>query len=166
MSALGHELAEDGAQRALGHAGEAWVGVPVCETCKQRIRKLNPHRMDRQKVRMLSLIGELGLDEKDHWVEVKAGRFPGFNGDDQVFAMRLQWFYLVEHGPKRSGLYRITDNGILFLKGKLSVPKTIWCRDGRVVDWDDEMVLIHQVKGVHLDKTYWNSYPSIQRDET
>lgn len=133
----------------------------ICHACKQRIRKLNPHRMDSQKVRMLTLIAELGLDYEERWVEVKAGRFAGFNGDDQVFAMRLQWFYLVEHGPRRSGLYRATPGGILFLQGRLKVPKTIYCRDGEVIKWDEDMVGIEEVKNVVLDKPYWDNYPQL-----
>lgn len=125
----------------------------VCECCGQKIRKLNPHRMDKQKCRMLALIGQYS-----GWVEVKAGKFGGFNGDDQVHAMRLEWFGLVEHGPRRSGLYRITRAGRCFLQGTLTVPRVIWCRDGVVVRETEDVVGLNDVKDFVLDKDYWDNY--------
>lgn len=134
--------------------------TPICECCGQRIRKLNPHKMDKQKCKMLALLGRLS-----GWVEVKAGRFSEFNGDDQVHAMRLEWFGLTEHGAPRSGQYRITAEGLRFLRGEWSVPKVIWCRDGVVVKEDVDRVFIGAVRNFVLDKDYWDNYSNEQRDD-
>ena len=125
----------------------------TCECCGQRIRKLNPHRMDKKKVALLELLAKHG-----DWMEVKAGRITGFNGDEQVFAMRLGWFGLAEHGAQRSGMYRATPAGISFLLGLLNVPRIIWCRDGQVFDKSDDMVDVYSVRHVVLDKKYWDDY--------
>ena len=137
----------------------------TCPHCKQKIRKLNPHRMDASKVQLLEYLGKAmnSGDHEDGWVEIKAGRIGRFRGDEQVHAMRLEWFGLVEHGPRRSGLYRITKSGMDFLRGQGDVSSVIWCQEGRVVDQDTTMVTISSVKNVVLDKAYWDSYPSIQR---
>ena len=133
-------------------------GTCACEHCGQRIRKLNPHRMDRKKVQMLEYIAK-----QEGWVTIKAGRTPGFNGEDQVFAMRLEWFGLVEHGEKRSGLYKVTEKGVAFLRGRVSVPATIYCKEGRVVETSDEQVFVSDVRHVVLDREYWDNYAAIQR---
>ena len=74
-------------------------------------------------------------------------------------ASRLVWFGLAEHGATRSGLYRITNNGINFLVGKHEVPAVIFCKDGEVVESTDKKVTIRDIKGVVLDKAYWDNYP-------
>lgn len=138
-----------------------------CPACKQKIRKLNPHRMDAQKISMLEILARANGE----WVFVQHGHgsFQGFERTNapyraEAHASRLAWFYLAEHGAKRSGLYRITESGILFLQGRLEVPAVIWCKDGEVVEWDDKMVTIDSIKDVILNKAYWDNYCFIQRD--
>lgn len=81
---------------------------------------------------------------------------------DDVHALRLTWFGLLETKEKRSGEYRIISAGMEFLEGKLPVPKTIWCKDGLVVKQTIETVFISEVKNVVLDKSYWDSYAARQ----
>ena len=81
----------------------------------------------------------------------------------QAHASRLSWFGLAEHGPVRSGLYRITPEGFAFLKGEAEVPATIWCKDGIVVERDLRMVTIGSIRNVVLDKDYWDNYWKIQK---
>lgn len=136
-----------------------------CPCCHQRIRKLNPHRMCKQKVALLEILAKAG-----GWVKVQEG-YGAQVGDSMVrapyraraHASRLEWFGLVEHGPTRSGLYRATDAGILFLKGAHGVPSVIWCKDGEVIERDSKMVTVSSVRNAVLDKAYWDAYPSIQR---
>jgi len=130
----------------------------ICPHCEQKIRKLNPHRMCRSKIALLNYIAQ-----QEDWVKISTGSPRQVAGDAAVLAIRLEWFGLVEHGPRRSGLYRATLNGINFLKGTHAVPKVIWCRDGRVIDRDTMLVTIGSVKHVVLDNAYWSAYPSMQR---
>lgn len=138
----------------------------TCPHCKQKIRKLNPHRMDASKVMMLEYLGKAFASGENEggWTQIKSGRIPGFRGDEQVHAMRLEWFGLSEHGPRRSGLYRITRAGIDFLRGEGVVPMVIWCKEGQVIERDTIMVTISSVRNLVLDKAYWDNYPAITRD--
>ena len=137
----------------------------ICSCCGQKIRKLNPHRMCKQKVKVLEI-----LAKANDWVFVQHGFGAVVDGVAErapyrveAHASRLSWFGLAEHGPVRSGLYKVTQDGIDFLKGIHAVPAVIWCKDGKVVDTDTRMVTIHSIKDVVLDKEYWDNYPSIQR---
>ena len=51
-----------------------------------------------------------------------------------------------------------------FLLGEHEVPAVIWCKDGFVIERDPEMVTIGEIRGVTLDKDYWDAYPSFQKD--
>lgn len=135
----------------------------ICPACLQRIRKLNPHHMDKQKVMLLDSIARIGMDSQDGWVKVSTGQDQQITGDAAVLALRLSWFFLVERGVKRSGMFRVTEYGMQFLKGIASVPSVIYCKDGQVVEWSDDMVVVSQVKDVILDRHYWSSYPSMQK---
>jgi len=130
-----------------------------CPTCQQKIRKLNPHSMCRSKVALLEFIAA----QNGEWVKISTGHKRQVVGDAAVLALRLQWFGLVEHGERRSGLYRVTPEGIAFLCGTHAVPKTIWCRDSKVVDRDTTMVTINSVKNVIFNREYWNNYSTHQR---
>ncbi len=136
-----------------------------CSCCNQKIRKLNPHRMDRQKVKLLVRLLELGHFAEESWVKISTGNQKQITGDAAVLALRLCWFGLAEHGPMRSGLFRITDLGKQFLAGVAQVPEVIWCRDSKVVERSSTLVSIGSIKNVVLDKDYWNSYPNIQRND-
>lgn len=139
--------------------------MDICECCGQKIRKLNPHRMCKQKVHLLKIL----YDAKD-WVFVQEGYGVEVHGHMQrapyrarAHASRLVWFGLAEHGPVRSGLYRITENGMRFLAGMAHVPAVIYCKDGEVVETTEKKVTIRDVRGVVLDKEYWDNYSQIQR---
>jgi hypothetical protein len=134
--------------------------MQICTQCNQKIRKLNPHRMDKDKVAMLEI-----LARANDWVAVQAGHGVILNGQiirapyrAQAHVSRLVWFGLAEHGARRSGLYKITADGFEFLKGTHAVPKIIWCKDGVVVAEDSTLVTIGSVKDVILDKEYWDNY--------
>ena len=138
----------------------------TCPCCHQKIRKLNPHRMCKQKVALLELIAHA-----NDWVTVQHGYGVVVNGKPvrapyraEAHASRLAWFGLVEHGPTRSGLYKVTTEGIAFLRGLHMVPAVIWCKDGVVVERDSVMVSVGSVKNVVLDKEYWDNYGQYQKD--
>jgi hypothetical protein len=136
-----------------------------CVCCGQTIKKLNPHRMCKQKVVMLEI-----LDRANDWVHVQEGH-GAFHGSSvtrapyraRAHVSRLVWFGLAEHGAPRSGLYRITQEGRDFLAGTHVVPKVIWCRNGVVVETDSMQVTIGSIKDVVLDKEYWDKYGAIQK---
>lgn len=137
-----------------------------CECCGQKIRKLNPHRMCKQKVDLLKI-----LHKAKDWVFLQEGYGAEIDGKMErapyrarAHASRLVWFGLAEHGPTRSGLYKITQNGINFLAGTHSVPEVIYCKDGVVVEEADKKVTIREIRKVVLDKEYWDNYHLVQKE--
>ena len=141
---------------------------PVCECCNQKIRKLNPHRMDKHKVETLEMMGKAYI-QGDGWIQAQAGS--GMKVGNamlrapyrvQAHVSRLCWFGLAEHGGHRSGKYRITVDGFSFLHGVLSVPAIIHCRDGVVYSRSSSRVYIKDVNNVILDKQYWDDYWKLQ----
>ena len=139
--------------------------MEICQCCGQKIRKLNPHRMCKQKVQLLKMLCWAG-----DWVFVQAGYGVEIRGKMErapyranQHASRLVWFGLAEHGAVRSGKYRITPEGVSFLAGLHTVPAIIYCKDGEVVETTDKKVGIRDVRGVVLDKEYWDNYSQIQR---
>ena len=141
---------------------------PVCECCNQKIRKLNPHRMDKHKAETLEMMGKAAL-QGDEWIQAQAGSGMLVGGvmlrapyRVQAHVSRLVWFGLAEHGPHRSGKYKITPAGIGFLRGLVSVPAIIHCRDGVVYTRSDRQVFISDINNVVLDKKYWDDYWKVQ----
>ncbi len=139
--------------------------MEICNGCGQSIRKLNPHHMDKKKVSVLEAIAKLNL-MGHQWVLVSEG----MTGEVVVntpycheHAARLAWFELIETQARRSGLYRVTEPGLLFLCGKHEVPNVIYCRDGVVVERSKELTRINQIRSVVLDKVYWNDYAVHQK---
>lgn len=142
----------------------------TCGTCGQRVRKYNPHHMDRSKVIVLRDLALAG-GTKDGWV-----RMPGDErlavgtrtfktcADSRVHAQRLRWFGLVDLLARRTGTYRVNAQGHAFLKGRLAVPVEIHCRDGRVFWQSPHRVTIREVEGVILGRDHWDNYSRIQVD--
>lgn len=150
----------------------------VCETCGQKIRKLNPHRMDRSKWRVLDSMAQLH-SYGTKAIKVEHGRGLVAQAGNQVVTVRdgdgnrlghierhvgrLVWFGLVVRvGKRRSGLYRVTEDGYKFLAGAITVPDTVYCRDGKVEEVSEERVSVSEVRGVVLDKAYWDRYAEHQ----
>jgi hypothetical protein len=141
-----------------------------CPECGQKIRKLNPHRMDKQKVTVLEIMAKAKLDGHE-WVRPLEGGQIDIGGEKvrapyraRAHASRLVWFGLAEHDHTvRSGKYRATDLGLKFLQGVHGVPSLIYCKDGKVVEKSDMIEGVWQVKHVVFDKAYWDNYAAIQK---
>lgn len=127
---------------------------------------LNPHVMCASKVQLLEILARFG-----DWVKVEEGKTVTYNGVSyaapyraRAHASRLVWFKLVDRSPiHRSGLYRININGLKFLQGKSKVPSKIWCRKGKVFEWERPLMKIDEVRNVTLTKDYWDKYSLVQR---
>lgn len=145
----------------------------TCTACGQTIRKLNPHTMDKQKVRVLQDIAKLNLGGNE-WVLAKEGdaletvvggvsvtTYTAYRA--RAHASRLVWFGLLESQGHRTGAYKVTKNGLDFLAGRLAVPRTIYCRGGVVKEQSPETVRAMDVKKVALDKPYWDDYAKLQK---
>lgn len=134
----------------------------TCPECGQKIRKLNPHRMDAAKVEVLARFGRHAAAGHG-WVKFQSDPRLVVEGEptvvtDQVHVYRLCWFALLESKERRSGYYRITAHGVGFLAGRQMVPEVIWCREGVVARRSGGLLSVSQVKDVILDKAYWDQY--------
>lgn len=134
---------------------------------------LNPHRICKRKVQVLIELARL-LALGDPWVRVEEGHtLVGTISNERrtvayrarAHASRLGWFGLAEHREFRTPEWRISKNGLLFLKGELAVPAKILCTDGVVLYESVELASIHSVRGVDLDKAYWDGYPWSDMEE-
>ena len=149
------------------------MATKVCPHCNQKIKKLNPHKMDAAKVAVLRHVAWLHANAGSGWVlcqidfqmTVSDGRTFGTIKDSRVHAQRLRYFGLLESKGRRTGAYRVTDDGAAFLRGLHTVPETIWCREGGVVKQSPAQVDIGAVSGVIFDKEHWDSYGSMTRYE-
>ncbi|MFB3077032.1 MAG: hypothetical protein ACE1Y4_03405 [Lysobacterales bacterium] len=138
--------------------------VGWCPHCRQHIKPLNPHRMDRRKVEVLQEIAR--INARGHkWVKIQQDGSLIPLGDleftiqtDAVHPLRLKWFGLVQTKAPRTALYRVTRLGFQFLAGRLSVPSVILCRNGFVILQRRERVWINQIKNVVLNREYWSGY--------
>lgn len=77
---------------------------------------------------------------------------------DDVHALRMTWFGLLERQAIRTGLYRLTSRGWAFLAGTHRVPATIVTHLGKVLWESAELVSVREIKGVVLDRSYWTRY--------
>ena len=147
----------------------------VCECCGQRIRKLNPHHIDRQKLHVLLDLWKARQDGGDCWCKMYEGEYMEVLLPSGVIskrrtaylarthAMRLAWFGLTEWRGPRTGEWRISPVGLTFLQGQTDMPRTLWCRDGAVVKVSEERCTIREAYQLLLDKEYWDRYPEWQR---
>ena len=138
-----------------------------CPTCNH-IEKWYAHRMDYSKVKILKLVSR--INQKHEWVKIqqdssliKQDERDFTIQTDAVHASRLVWFGLLERREhKRDGFVKITDKGKDFLKGVATVPSRIWVSKGQIKSIEEPHVTINQVKGVILDKEYWDHYVAIE----
>lgn len=151
---------------------QAEVELPetgTCPCCGQKIGKLNPHRMDASKVRLLEKIARINRDGHA-WVKLQRDGSLIKDRDrnrtvqvDDVHGLRLKWFGLVDCRGRRTGEYCINENGRLFLAGRLAVPSRIFCRGGKVIEIAPDKVTIDQVRNVFLNKAFWDDYKLMQK---
>lgn len=133
-----------------------------CPECGQRWPTDKAHRMDYGKWKLLRDVAAMNAAGIE-WVKVQRdGRLikepdQEIQADD-VHALRLTWFGLLRRLARRSGKYQVTRLGIDFLGGNASVPERIWCRKGVVMRRSDRMVRVNDIKGLVLDKAYWDWY--------
>lgn len=135
-----------------------------CGACNQRIRPLNPHKMDAAKCEVLEAMAKLHALGHE-WVKVGEGRSLDAGTDRMVTAYRagqhvgrLKWFGLVEHRGRRTGEYQVNRLGYSFLVGVHRVPAVIYCRDGVVEHRSEETISVIDAWGKILDEDYWDSY--------
>ena len=109
----------------------------TCSHCGQKLARVFAHHMNRGLISALWKLyqaggGPIRISE----IGLTAGaEFNNFQ--------KLRYFRLAGQG--RRGQWVLTRDGADFLRGQLSVPKTVWTRTGKVVEQSIERVFIHEV---------------------
>lgn len=138
----------------------------MCPCCEQRIRKPYARRMCRMTIQIMREIAEINRrhewaklqqdhklikdDERDWTIQTDAthGRIPRLYG-------------LLDYHGNNSGKFKINRKGVRFLQGLELIPSRLWLLGKEVHSRtaEEELVSIEDVKGVILDKAYWDAYP-------
>ena len=133
-----------------------------CSLCGRQKPRVYRHRMDLGKFRVLEAIAGKHKNGVE-WVKVQ--RDGGLIRDhaqevqaDDVHALRLTWFGLLARLARRSGMYQVTPAGWKFLAGSVGVPEWIEERGGEICAKSLSTVGVREVKGVVLDRDYWDRY--------
>lgn len=142
-----------------------------CPSCGRPMTKANPHTMCRSKVRVLydiCALNDLGHElvkppeGGEGLLKLPDGSSYKTVNDCKNHIHRLTWFGLLDRiSGRRTGGYRINQNGREFLAGTLRIPKTIFCRDGEVIWESPEVVYVNEVFE-HFTDEYWASYATRQ----
>jgi hypothetical protein len=142
-----------------------------CPSCGRPMTKANPHTMCKSKVRVLYDI--CVLNDRGHGLvkppeggegllKLPDGSTYKTVNDCKNHIHRLTWFGLLDRiSGRRTGGYRINENGREFLSGNRSIPKTIFCRDGEVIWESPETIYVNEVSA-HFTDEYWASYAAHQ----
>lgn len=134
----------------------------VCPCCGRRKARVYTHRLDYSKCKVLERIAQVHARDVE-WVKVQ--RDGNLMKDplsevqaDDVHALRLTWFGLLERKARRTGLYRLTPLGWKFLSGEGTAPDWITAQDGTVIQISRTLVKAAEIKGLILDRPYWDRY--------
>ena len=131
----------------------------LCECCGHRI---NPRKESLSKGLVDTLIvfgravkrlekNEIHLQEE---VELNKNQYNNFQ--------KLRYHGLVAKVKDRTGYWLLTRNGLGFLRGEKSVPKTIYIQNNRIVEHGDDNIMIYDYS--ELDGEYWQKEFSINID--
>lgn len=101
-----------------------------------------------------SLIWLCKAPAQDGWVDVPNQAPRWLIRSNQLPTLR--WWDLVQRATsddvdkKHSGLWRPTELGIAFVKGEVSMPKTVYTYAGEREKYGDEIIKIHDCFGTHF----------------
>lgn len=138
-----------------------WVaqhrGKGVRCPCCQRYARVYKRPLNYSMAYALMLIYEYFADHSD-WLHVPTylnGKGVVARGGD--WAKMVYWGLIVGSGgiradeSKRVGNYKITEKGINFVEGRISVPSYVVVYNARVIGKSDSEIYIHQALGEHFN---------------
>ena len=141
--------------------------IHICPCCGHS-EKWYAHRMDYSKIKVLKQIAK--INQTHTWVKIQQDSSLIKDDEkeytlqtDAVHASRLYWYGLLDKKSSREGLVKINENGLDFLSGKIKVPCKIWVCKGELKGSEDPAVSINQVRGIILDKNYWDKYSMVSK---
>jgi hypothetical protein len=115
----------------------------VCSGCGRKPPKTIRRSVTPGMLGFLKEIDRLGGGRRRSWVHVSEALPRTLKSRMEP---KFKYFGLLEHdGAKGSGLWRLTQNGRLFLAGRYSIPRAVWVKNNTVVDATDERVTVRQI---------------------
>jgi len=112
----------------------------MCPTCK---RKAVEHQHSLTKV-LANAIWDFAKQTKGKSTRLKS---LGWNRTRwQNFSKLKYWDLIAQDNPK-SGEWRITHKGVLFVTGGLAIPKSVWTWADQVVEYGGEKLFLRDVWG-------------------
>jgi hypothetical protein len=139
---------------SLGHA-KAWLRSRVgdgalCPCCGQ-MAKVYRRRIHQTIARALIDLYLLGKEEEDYWVHVPSRISPACE------VGKARYWDLVEEASEkradggRAGWWRLTDHGVMFVRGLVTIPLHARIYDGRCLGFEGEQVTIADAVGSKFD---------------
>lgn len=123
--------------------------VKVCEHCGQKIREyrvgISP-MMIKTLVKFRMAILDKG-ENMAHLLKDFEGRDYELTRHEWNNFTRLRFHALTAKVKDESGYWLLTKRGADFLNGKVEIPKYVWIRNNRVVDYSEEKVFIKDIIG-------------------
>lgn len=96
----------------------------VCHACKV-VSWEYPHRMSRGLVKVLEALARLRIDKGQILVQRKQLRWMSHAEYNSLHQLAY-WNLAQPVSTKRTGTWRITDEGLDFIQGKMPILKTAW----------------------------------------
>lgn len=138
----------------LGHA-KAWLRSRVmdgekCPCCGQ-MAKVYRRRIHHTIARALITLYRLGREEDEYWVHVPTAISPACEvGKARYWGLVEEATVLRDDGG-RAGWWRLTDEGVMFVRGLHLVQTHAKIYDGRCLGFDGDMVSITDCLGSKFD---------------
>jgi hypothetical protein len=130
---------------SLGHA-KAWLRSRVedgarCPCCGQ-LAKVYRRRIHGTIARALIDLYHLGTEEDDYWVHVPTRISPACEVGKARYWDLVEEATVSRDDGGRAGWWRLTDKGVMFVRGLCFVPVHARIYDGRCLGFSGEMVSI------------------------
>lgn len=137
-------------QEAKQHLRANWDKGVDCPCCGQFVKRYTYHLNASIGATLISLykLHEIGSE----WIHVNTEIRPESGG---YFSLAKHWGLIEqrekddhERDAKRvSGYWKLTPKGNEFVRGIISVPKSVYCFDGKVLGFSEAQVNIHKALG-------------------
>lgn len=135
---------------SLGHA-KAWLRSRIadgekCPCCGQ-MAKVYRRRVHHTIARALIDLYRFGLEEEDYWVHVPSRISPACEVGKARYWSLVEEAQVIRADGGRAGWWRLTDAGVMFVRGLTLIPVHVLIYDGRCLGFEGELVSIADCLG-------------------
>ena len=136
-----------------------------CPTCHQKIRPPRTHRLNNNTIYYLSEIYNIIKNSDKKFIETEEMYGIEFKGTNTAENTKLKYFGAIEpfytgdeedRGVKRSGKWKLTDEGVLFLIRHGTLPSSVTVVDEEVTEKGKEIYIDDNSLEWYSHRDYWN----------